>query len=61
MKIFYIDLFSGAGGTTTGIHLTGDPNIKVVACVNHDLNAIESHKANHPCFPETFLFSKSPV
>lgn len=48
MKIFYIDLFSGAGGTTAGIHLTGDPNIKVVACVNHDLNAIESHKANHP-------------
>lgn len=48
IKIFYIDLFSGAGGTTTGIHLTGNPDIKVVACVNHDLNAIESHKANHP-------------
>lgn len=47
-KIFYIDLFSGAGGTTCGIHLAGDPNVKVVACVNHDLNAIESHKANHP-------------
>lgn len=46
--IFYIDLFSGAGGTTTGIHLTGNPNIKVVACVNHDTNAIESHKRNHP-------------
>jgi len=48
MKIFYIDLFSGAGGTTTGIYLTGNPDIKVVACVNHDLNAIESHKSNHP-------------
>lgn len=48
MKIFYIDLFSGAGGTTTGIHLTNNPNIEVVACVNHDALAIESHKANHP-------------
>jgi DNA (cytosine-5)-methyltransferase 1 len=48
MKIFYIDLFSGAGGTTTGVHLTGNPDIKVVACVNHDAKAIESHKANHP-------------
>jgi len=48
MKIFYIDLFSGAGGTTTGIHLTDNPDIEVVACVNHDEKAIESHKANHP-------------
>lgn len=48
MKIFYIDLFSGAGGTTTGIHLANNPNIKVAACVNHDAKAIESHKANHP-------------
>lgn len=48
-KIFWIDLFSGAGGTTTGIHLADDSgNMKVVACVNHDLNAIESHKENHP-------------
>lgn len=46
-KIFYIDLFSGAGGTTTGIHMAGE-NVKVLACVNHDTNAIESHKANHP-------------
>jgi DNA (cytosine-5)-methyltransferase 1 len=46
-KIFYIDLFSGAGGTTTGIHMVGE-NVKVLACVNHDTNAIESHKANHP-------------
>ena len=48
MKVFWIDLFSGAGGTTTGIHLTGNDNVKVVACVNHDAVAIESHKANHP-------------
>jgi DNA (cytosine-5)-methyltransferase 1 len=47
MKIFYVDLFSGAGGTTTGVHLAG-PNIEVAACVNHDEKAIESHKANHP-------------
>ena len=44
-KIFYIDLFSGAGGTTTGIHLAGS---EVIACVNHDAKAIESHRANHP-------------
>ena len=49
MKIFWIDLFSGAGGTTTGIHLVDDSgNVQVVACVNHDKVAIESHKANHP-------------
>jgi len=47
IKIFYIDLFSGAGGTTTGIHMVTQ-GVKVVACVNHDRNAIESHKANHP-------------
>jgi len=46
-EIFYIDLFSGAGGTTTGIHMVTE-GVKVVACVNHDTNAIESHKANHP-------------
>ena len=44
-KVFYIDLFSGAGGTTTGVHLAGS---EVVACVNHDSKAIQSHYANHP-------------
>ena len=48
MKIFWIDLFSGAGGTTTGIHLAGLENVQVIACVNHDAKAIESHAANHP-------------
>ncbi len=48
MRVFYIDLFSGAGGTTTGIHLTGIQDVEVVACVNHDQKAIESHAANHP-------------
>lgn len=45
--IYWIDLFCGAGGTTTGIHLA-NANAKVIACVNHDQKAIESHKANHP-------------
>lgn len=46
--IFWIDLFAGAGGTTTGIHLAGLDNVKVVACVNHDYNALMSHWNNHP-------------
>ena len=46
--IFWIDLFAGAGGTTTGIHLAGLDNVKVVACVNHDYNALMSHWHNHP-------------
>jgi len=51
IRVFWIDLFSGAGGTTSGIHLAAESkNIytKVVACVNHDENAIKSHLANHP-------------
>lgn len=44
-NIYWIDLFCGAGGTSTGIHLAGQT---VVACVNHDKNAIEAHAANHP-------------
>lgn len=44
-KIYWIDLFCGAGGTSTGIHLAGS---KVLACVNHDANAIKSHFENHP-------------
>jgi DNA (cytosine-5)-methyltransferase 1 len=47
MKIFWIDLFAGGGGTTTGIHMA-DANATVVACVNHDPIAIETHRANHP-------------
>lgn len=46
--VFWIDLFCGAGGTSTGIHFAGQKNMFVVACVNHDINAINSHKANHP-------------
>lgn len=47
MKTFWIDLFSGAGGTTTGIHLA-KAKAKTVACVNHDEMALASHKENHP-------------
>lgn len=46
-NVYWIDLFCGAGGTTTGIHLA-NANAKVIACVNHDQGAIESHKENHP-------------
>lgn len=47
LKIYWIDLFCGAGGTSTGIHLSNS-NSKVLACVNHDANAIKSHFENHP-------------
>lgn len=43
---FYIDLFCGAGGTSTGIENSGVG--KVVYCINHDKNAILSHNLNHP-------------
>jgi DNA (cytosine-5)-methyltransferase 1 len=45
--VFWIDLFCGAGGTTTGIHLA-EANAIVLACVNHDAKAIASHEINHP-------------
>lgn len=47
MKEFVIDLFCGAGGTSTGIHLA-NCDTTVTACVNHDAKAIESHRLNHP-------------
>lgn len=47
IKTYWIDLFCGAGGTTTGIHLS-DVNTEVIACVNHDAEAIKCHKKNHP-------------
>ena len=51
IKLLYIDLFCGAGGTSTGVEqatLHGQKCAKVIACVNHDPNAIKSHAANHP-------------
>lgn len=50
-QLLYIDLFCGAGGTSTGINsarLFGESCAQVIACVNHDANAIASHAANHP-------------
>ena len=51
IKLLYIDLFCGAGGTTTGVETARigcEKCAKVIACVNHDANAIASHAANHP-------------
>lgn len=51
IKLLYIDLFCGAGGTSTGVEnarIDGQKCAKVIACVNHDANAIASHAANHP-------------
>ena len=50
-ELLYIDLFCGAGGTSTGVErarLNGEKCARVIACVNHDPNAIASHAANHP-------------
>lgn len=51
IRLLYIDLFCGAGGTSTGVEnarYAGEQCAKVIACVNHDSNAIASHAANHP-------------
>lgn len=46
-EFIVVDLFCGAGGTTTGFEMA-DGRAKVIACVNHDKNAIKSHWLNHP-------------
>ena len=52
MKYIFVDLFCGAGGVTTGIEQATGPDgeklAHVIACVNHDEEAIASHMANHP-------------
>lgn len=51
MEYAVIDLFCGAGGTSTGIAEARYNNkqvAKVVLCVNHDPWAIKSHEENHP-------------
>lgn len=51
IKLLYIDLFCGAGGTSTGVEKAtfhGSKCAKVIACVNHNANAIASHASNHP-------------
>ena len=48
--ILFIDLFCGAGGVTTGVVQARTDNyqpVKVIAGVNHDPKAIESHLRNH--------------
>ena len=50
-QLLYIDLFCGAGGTSTGVErarIGGKKCARVIACVNHDPNAIKSHAANYP-------------
>ncbi|NUQ80814.1 MAG: DNA cytosine methyltransferase [Bacteroidetes bacterium] len=50
-EFVFIDLFSGAGGVTTGIETATRNGVKiarVIAAVNHDDLAIQSHSANHP-------------
>lgn len=51
INLLYVDLFCGAGGTSTGVEsarINGEQCAKIIACVNHDANAIASHAANHP-------------
>ena len=50
-NLLYIDLFCGAGGDSTGVNsarMNGEQCAEVIACVNHDANAIASHASNHP-------------
>ncbi len=46
-EFIVIDLFCGAGGTSTGFEMT-DGKALVIACVNHDFMAIQSHWRNYP-------------
>lgn len=52
IQYIVIDLFCGAGGTTTGFSQARDKHGNqlaiIAACVNHDAKAIESHWKNHP-------------
>lgn len=52
IRYIVVDLFCGAGGTTTGYahakDQDGNPIAIVAACVNHDHKAIRSHWENHP-------------
>lgn len=51
IQFLVVDLFCGAGGTTTGFErarVNGKKIVKVIACVNHDPEAIKSHWENHP-------------
>lgn len=45
--IYLIDLFAGAGGTTSAANFSSN-KIRVIYCINHDPVAIRSHAENHP-------------
>jgi len=47
IKTYVIDLFCGAGGTSTAVH-EANTNMEIVWCINHDATAIRSHAANYP-------------
>jgi len=47
IKTYVIDLFCGAGGTSTAVFESGT-NMEVIWCINHDATAIRSHTANYP-------------
>lgn len=55
VQFLVIDLFCGAGGTSTGFAMAKEGTAKVIACVNHDPLAIQSHSLNHP---ETVHFTE---
>jgi len=51
VEFLIIDLFCGAGGTSTGFHrafIGNDQVALVMACINHDPKAIKSHWLNYP-------------
>ena len=51
MKLLYIDLFCGAGGTSTGVEkarLENEQCAKVIACVNQHKNGMPGLAAKHP-------------
>lgn len=51
-KMAYIDFFSGFGGVTHGLERASEKSGEfistVIACLNHDPNAIHSHRLNYP-------------
>lgn len=51
IQFVYVDLFCGAGGTSTGLRkakINGKRIALIAACVNHDKNALKSHWENYP-------------
>jgi DNA (cytosine-5)-methyltransferase 1 len=52
IRFIVVDSFCGFGGVTQGMKAArsknGHPIAKVIACINHDEYAIQSHEMNHP-------------